>query len=147
MNSFFILVVSNAKGEKKMSIKKIITAAAAGLMFATAAHAIETQCDKYSGTYDRTYCLSKLFVDSDAELNVVYKELRDLLNDSGKKALKNAEVKWLKYRTDRCETSPGTIDVRCSYEVNVDRTNYLRERARECRSSKCDNNAVGRQSW
>lgn len=130
-----------------MSIKKLITAISASLMLSTAANAIETQCDKYSGTYERTYCLSKLFVDSDAELNVVYKELRDQLNDSGKKALKDSEIKWLKYRTGRCETSPGTIDVRCSYEVNVDRANYLRERSRECRSSRCDNSAVGRQSW
>lgn len=130
-----------------MSFKKIITAAVATLFLATAANAIETNCDKYTGTYDRTYCLSKLFVDSDGELNEVYKDLRERLDDNGKSALKKAEIKWLKYRTGRCETSPGTIDVRCSYEVNVERANYLRDRIRECRSNHCDNAAVGRQSW
>ena len=129
-----------------MKLKKIIVAAAA-MMLANAAQAIETNCDKYSGSYDRTYCLCKLFVDSDAELNVVYKELKDQLDDSGKNALKKAEVKWLKYRTGRCETSPGTIDVRCSYEVNVERTNYLRERSRECRTNRCDKAAISKESW
>lgn len=126
-------------------MKKMLIALS--LAMAIPAFALETNCDKYKGSYDRTYCLSKLFVESDNELNDVYQELRGKLNADGQKALKNTEIKWLKYRTSRCETSPGTIDVRCSYEVNRDRTNFLRDRLRECNSRMCDNSAVGTQSW
>ena len=120
---------------------------AVSLAFAAQAFAVETNCDKYKGGYEKTYCLSKLFVESDNELNDVYKELKPKLSPEGQKALKDTEVRWIKYRTSRCEVSPGTIDVRCSYEVNRDRTNFLRDRLRECNSRMCDNAAVGKQSW
>ena len=94
-----------------------------------------------------TYCLSKLFVESDNELNDVYKELKGKIDAVTQKALKDTEIRWIKYRTSKCEVSPGTIDVRCSYEVNRDRTNFLRDRLRECNSRMCDNAAIGKQSW
>lgn len=130
-----------------MNFRKIILATIAAIAFQVPTFALEDNCDKYSNSYERTYCMSKLFVESDNELNDVYKQLRAKLNKSGQTDLKNAEVRWLKYRTSRCETSPGTIDVRCSFYVNVDRTNFLRDRLRECRSGMCDYDAVGAQSW
>lgn len=113
----------------------------------TSAFAAEYKCDKYSGSYDRTYCMSKLFVESDNELNEVYKELREKINEEGKVDLKRTEISWIKYRSSKCETMPGTIDVRCSFEVNVERTNYLRDRLRECKVGQCDYKAIKRQSW
>lgn len=126
-------------------MKKMLLALS--LAIAANAFAIETNCDKYKESYGRTYCLSKLFVESDNELNDVYQELRGKISKEAQKSLKDTEIRWIKYRTSKCEVSPGTIDVRCSYEVNRDRTNYLRDRLRECNSRMCDNAAIGRQSW
>ena len=126
-------------------MKKMLIALSLAMAIPT--FALDTNCDKYKGSYDRTYCLSKLFVESDNELNDVYKELKGKIDAVTQKALKDTEIRWIKYRTSKCEVSPGTIDVRCSYEVNRDRTNFLRDRLRECNSRMCDNAAIGKQSW
>ncbi len=114
---------------------------------ATSAFAEEYKCDKFTASYDKTYCMSKLFVESDYELNEVYKELRGKINEDGRSELKRTELEWMKYRNSKCEIMPGTINVRCSYEVNVERTNYLRDRLRECKVGHCDYKAIGKQSW
>ena len=85
-------------------MKKMLIALS--LAIAVPSFALETNCDKYKNSYDRTYCLSKLFVESDKELNDVYKELREKLNSDGQKALKETELRWIKYRTSRCEVMP-----------------------------------------
>lgn len=114
---------------------------------AAVAFATEYKCDKYKASYDRTYCMSKLFVESDSELNEVYKELRGMINEDGRNSLKSTELDWLKYRNSKCELMPGTIDVRCSYEVNVERANYLRDRLRECKVRHCDYKAIKASHW
>jgi uncharacterized protein YecT (DUF1311 family) len=114
-------------------------------LFSAGAHA--ENCDKYSTSYDTTYCLSKLFVESDAELNVAYKELQGVLDQESSKELKMVQRKWIKYRNSQCETSPGTINVRCSYDVNVKRTNYLKDRFRECKVGDCDRHLIASPSW
>lgn len=127
-------------------MKKLVLALSLALTMP--ALAIETNCDKFkAGSYDKTFCVAKLFVESDKELNDVYTELMGKLNREGQKALKEAELKWIKYRNSHCEREPGIIKVDCSYEVNRDRANFLRDRLRECNSRMCDNDAVGKQSW
>ena len=123
------------------------TAIAVILAFgAHAAFAIEA-CERYTTSYDRTYCASKLFVESDNELNTVYKNLRQFAKGETGKALVQTQRAWLKHRSAICETKPGTINVDCSYEVNRSRTEYLRDRLRECRAGSCDASAIVRQSW
>lgn len=104
-------------------------------------------CDQYSTSYDRTYCLSKLFVESDAELNKVYKELKKYIDAETANNLKLVQRKWIKYRNATCEKTPGTILVDCSYDVNVARTNYLQDRVRECKTGSCDKTLISIQSW
>lgn len=91
--------------------------------------------------------MSKLFVESDSELNEVYKDLRGKINEDGRSELKRTELAWMKFRNSKCEHIPGVIDVQCTYEVNVERTNYLRDRLRECKVGHCDYKAIGAQSW
>ena len=120
---------------------------AAALISAThAALAIET-CDRYPTSYDRTYCASKLFIESDNELNRVYKDLRKYTKGNTGKELVQTQRAWLKYRTAMCETTPGTINMPCSYEVNRQRTEYLRDRLRECRAGACNPSAITLPSW
>lgn len=105
------------------------------------------ECDKYSSSYDKTYCFSKLFVESDAELNTVYKGLRDIVKEPVKKQLTLVQRDWLKYRDQACQPEAGTINVDCNYEVNRKRAEYLRDRLRECKTGTCREDMIGSKSW
>jgi len=105
------------------------------------------ECDKYKTSYDATYCYSKLFVESDKELNVVYKELKDGLKDDMKKKLTETQREWMKYRNNVCEEVPGAINVDCNYIVNKERTDFLRDRLRECKTGNCRAEMIVKKSW
>ncbi len=113
----------------------------AGVVFA------EGECDKYKTSYDVTYCYSKLFVESDKELNSVYGDLKGALKDDMKKKLTETQREWLKYRNRACEQEPGTINVDCNYKVNKERAEYLRDRLRECKTGNCRDDMIVKKSW
>ena len=124
------------------------TALSAFLLLATQfAHAdITDNCEKFKTSYDKTYCIAKLFLESDSELNTIYTDLRKPLKDDTKKQLTQTQRDWIKYRDQKCESS-GSIDVSCNYKVNRERAEYLRDRARECKTGNCDNAAIAKKSW
>lgn len=127
-----------------LSCKLIIATAlicASQFVFATG------ECDKYTSGYDKTYCFSKLFVESDKDLNVVYKELQGKLKNTIKNSLTEVQRDWIKYRDGACQPREGTIDVNCNYNVNRERTNYLRDRLTECKAGTCRNDMIGNKSW
>lgn len=128
-------------------MKAIISAAALGLLgfVSFAAHA-QGECDKYRTSYDKTYCFAKLFLESDKELNTAYNELRGLIKEPTKQPLKDTQLQWIKHRDASCETS-GAINVDCNYRVNRERTEYLRDRARECKAGTCRNDMIVKKSW
>ena len=74
-------------------------------------------CEKPAAGYDSTYCMAKLFVESDNELNNAYKNLSVLLNPEQKKKLIGAQRSWIKFRNAKCSDG-GTIMVDCNYDVN-----------------------------
>ena len=129
---------------------KFVTLAslAVSLVFsAQFAHADSTDnCEKFKTSYDKTYCVAKLFLESDKELNVVYTELRKPLKDKVKQQLTETQREWIKYRDASCERS-GTIDVDCNFKLNRQRAEYLRDRVRECKTGNCDDTAIGKKSW
>ena len=43
-------------------------------------------------------CISVAYDDWDKELNRVYKDLRNILNDDEQKLLRNSQIKWIDYR-------------------------------------------------
>ncbi|WP_322029956.1 lysozyme inhibitor LprI family protein [Paraburkholderia sp. J76] len=104
------------------------------------------ECDRYRSEYDKTYCFSKLFLQSDAELNQVYDDLNKLIKPAVKQELKETEASWIQYRDGSC-SSGGTIDVDCNYRVNRERTEYLRDRLRECKTGTCRNGEIVKPSW
>lgn len=106
----------------------------------------EESCEKFTTSYDRTYCTAKLFIESDNELNQVYKELKTYLKGETSKTLTATQRNWIKYRNNRCETG-GNIEVDCNYQVNKLRTEYLRDRLRECKTGNCQVDAISRESW
>lgn len=105
------------------------------------------ECDKYTTSYDRTYCFSKLLVESDKELNEVYRQLKPGLKPDQKRKLTEIQREWMKYRDDTCQEEPGTIIVNCNYYVNKARTEYLRDRLRECKTGNCRDDMIAKKSW
>ena len=129
-----------------MKIFRIMTAALAAWAFCSSAHAAG-ECDKYTTPYDQTYCFAKLFVESDKELNEVYKALGKQINASVRDDLKIVQREWMKYRDSTCQPQSGTINVDCNYRVNRERTEYLRDRLRECKAGTCRPDMIAQQSW
>ncbi|MXN88207.1 DUF1311 domain-containing protein [Pasteurella canis] len=103
-------------------------------------------CNHFTTSYDRTYCSAKLFLESDKELNEVYKGLKKQLKPNTAKSLVQTQRNWLKYRDSACEKD-GTINVDCNYEVNKERTEYLRDRLRECKTGNCRDSDIIRHAW
>lgn len=104
-------------------------------------------CNKYNTSYDKTYCASKMFFESDNELNKVYKQLNKYIDKKTANNLKLVQREWIKYRNAKCESTPGTIMMDCSYYVNTERAEYLRKRVIECKSGACDNDAIAIRNW
>jgi uncharacterized protein YecT (DUF1311 family) len=112
---------------------------------AFSAHA-DGACDRLHSEYDKTYCLSKLFLQSDVELNQVYDDLGKTIKPGVKQRLKETEASWIQFRDASC-SSGGTIDVDCNFRVNRDRAEYLRDRLRECKAGSCRNEEIVKPSW
>ena len=106
----------------------------------------EDNCKDPKTSYDRTYCAAKLFLESDKELNAVYKELKGLIKPDVQKKLVLVQREWIHYRDNQCESN-GTIDVDCNHNVNVARIDYLRERPRECKAGQARPDLIEKQSW
>ena len=92
-------------------------------------------------------CLAKLFIESDKELNEVYKALGKQINADVREDLKIIQREWMKYRDSVCQPESGTINVDCNYRVNRERTEYLRDRLRECKAGTCRPDMIAQQSW
>ena len=116
------------------------------LLLSTKIAFADEECDKYNNSYDVTYCYCKLFIESDKELNAVYKELKTALKDNLKKQLTEVQRDWMTYRNSACEEE-GTIDVDCNYQVNKERTEYLRDRLRECKTGNTREDMILKKSW
>jgi uncharacterized protein YecT (DUF1311 family) len=106
----------------------------------------EDGCTNPKTSYDRTYCTAKLFLESDNELNAVYRELKGRVSKDAQGALTLVQREWIAYRDSACEVA-GTINVKCNFDVNRARTEYLRDRLRECKTGHCQDALVGQKSW
>ena len=106
----------------------------------------EDGCKNPRTTYDRTYCAAKLFLESDNELNEVYRDLKKALPKDVQGKLTEVQREWIAYRDATCERG-GRIDVQCNFEVNRARTENLRDRLRECKTGHCQDDQVGKKSW
>jgi uncharacterized protein YecT (DUF1311 family) len=126
-------------------LKRFITANVFCLALISGSFA-DDACKEPKTSYDRTYCAAKLFLESDKELNSVYKELKGLLKPDVQKKLVQVQRDWIKYRDNQCEAN-GTIDVDCNHKVNVARIDYLRERLREAKAGQVRPDLIEKQSW
>jgi uncharacterized protein YecT (DUF1311 family) len=104
------------------------------------------ECDKYATGYDKTYCMGKLFIESDKELNDAYKDLKSLLQGDVKKQLTLTQRDWMQYRDATCSQEKA-INVECNYKLNRERAEYLRDRLRECKTGTCRNDMIAQKTW
>jgi uncharacterized protein YecT (DUF1311 family) len=103
-------------------------------------------CQNPKTPYDRTYCTAKLFLESDNELNAVYKELKGALKKEMKEKLTEVQREWIAFRDQSC-SSNGTIEVQCNFDLNKARAEFLRDRARECKTGHCREDLIPQKSW
>lgn len=125
-------------------MKKTTWAFALILASTTAAHA-QTSCDKPRNDFDGLYCLNKVYLEADKELNDNYKKLMEKLDDEGKKTLRNTQRSWIEERDADCsrrEDDKFFVNLRCATDTTIARANFLQDRWRECVSSGCRNSAL-----
>ncbi|MDH5548131.1 MAG: lysozyme inhibitor LprI family protein [Gammaproteobacteria bacterium] len=102
-------------------------------------------CDKPRDDFDDLYCLNKVYQEADNELNQEYKTLRSFLSESESKVLKKRQVSWIKSRNERCSFRKDGmffVSLSCTKSMTVNRTNELRDRIRECKSTGCQSSKL-----
>jgi len=55
-------------------------------------------------------------------------------------ALKQGQLAWMKERDEKCSRMEGdtsVMKISCASDMNIERTNFLRDRLRECNTSGC----------
>jgi len=106
----------------------------------------EDGCVNPKTAYDQTYCNAKLFLESDKELNEVYKDLKGAIDKATQSKLTATQKKWIVFRDESC-SKDGTISTSCNFKVNKERTEYLRDRLRECKTGHCNNEAIAKTEF
>lgn len=125
----------------------LMVATLAGLLGLTVAGPANAQsaCDKPRNDFDGLYCLSKVYQQSDIDLNTAFAQLRDKLDPSGQNALRTGQIAWLRGRDQSCsrhEPSGFYVNLACATQTTIARTEFLQSRYRECISSGCLNSRL-----
>lgn len=106
-----------------------------------AAHALAAeQCDRPKNDFDNMYCLNKVFLQADSDLNKSYGVLARLITPSARQQLKSTQLQWIQRRNSECSYTKGEhffVSLDCATQLTIDRTNWLNDRVRECKSSGC----------
>ena len=97
-------------------------------------------CENPKNDFDGLYCLNKLYVVADKDLNDSYKKLVGKLDSSMKNTLKISQRRWIESRNNECSWKDERgfyVNMQCATNKTVDRKNFLDERIRECIASGC----------
>lgn len=108
------------------------------------AHA-NSSCDMPQNNFDGLYCLNKIYLEADKELNDTYKKLNAKLDSAGKNALKTGQLNWMENRNGSCSKVDGSgfyVNLKCATTSTVNRLQFLQDRLRECASSGCQNSKL-----
>lgn len=113
----------------------------AATIFLTSFSAIAQQnCDQPRDDFDGLYCLNKVYLETDAELNKAYKELSPRLQNEGRSKLKETQLAWISERNTVCSRKIDTgfyVNLNCATSTTRSRLQFLQDRVRECKSSGC----------
>ena len=97
-------------------------------------------CDRPNNDFDGLYCLTKVYLEADKELNNSYNKLSKLLNRQQKSTLKRGQLAWMRERNDRCsyhDDGGFFVNMNCATSKTTTRVNFLNERVRECNAGSC----------
>ena len=97
-------------------------------------------CDIPRDDFDGLYCMNKVYIKADEDLNNAFKELKPLINAEEKKALMKSQLQWIESRNSTCSiknTQGFFVNLNCVKSTTVERTNFLRDRIRECKATGC----------
>ncbi|MDD2725233.1 MAG: lysozyme inhibitor LprI family protein [Methylovulum sp.] len=123
-------------------MKKIIFMVLLGLSSLAQAN---SACDTPKNDFDGLYCLDKVYLEADKELNNAYKKLKGQLDNQGQEALKTGQLVWMENRNNECsrhEANGFFVNLDCATKTTVERLRFLQDRARECASSGCQNSKL-----
>ena len=124
------------------------------VMLASAAFMLPTlswgaqNCDKPVNDFDGLYCLTKVYLEADKELNNSYTKLNKVLNNTQKSKLKRGQLAWIRERNDRCSYNDEDgfyVNMRCATNTTTKRVNFLNERVRECSAGSCRDSRLGEE--
>lgn len=105
----------------------------------------DSACDKPRDDFDGLYCLNKVYLEADKELNENYKKLTAKLDQEGKSTLKNTQLSWIEERNAECsrrENQKFFVNLSCATDMTIRRAQFLQDRYRECVSSGCQNSKL-----
>lgn len=105
----------------------------------------QTNCDKPVNDFDGLYCLNKVYLEADKELNENYKKLVAKLNDEGRAVLRNTQRDWIEERNAECsrrEADNFFVNMSCATDITVRRAQFLQDRYRECVAAGCQNSKL-----
>ena len=103
-------------------------------------------CDKPVNDFDGLYCLTKVYLEADKELNNSYAKLTKLLNTSQKSKVKRGQLAWIRERNDQCSYNNDEgffVNMGCATRKTTTRVNFLNERVRECNAGSCRDSRLG----
>jgi uncharacterized protein YecT (DUF1311 family) len=105
----------------------------------------DSACDHPKNDFDGLYCLNKIWIEADQNLNTTYQKLSAKLDAAGKAALKKGQLEWMKSRNSSCSENKGEhflVDLDCAAKTTIARTQFLEDRYRECVSAGCMNSKL-----
>ncbi|GGR14523.1 lysozyme inhibitor LprI family protein [Deinococcus ruber] len=113
---------------------------AAGMTAGGTAQA-QNNCNTPGNSFEDVYCLSKVFVKADDDLNVAYQKLLKRLSPRAQATLRRTQRAWVSARNTDCTATDSKmgdiIYIGCAVDRTTARTNFLNDRYRECISSGC----------
>lgn len=96
----------------------------------------QKNCNYPVGTFDQVYCINKVTLQADAEMNVVYQKLLKKLSVASQKLLRQMQRDWMAQRDKDC-VDGYTVYVNCTHAMTVEQLNFLNDRLRECNAAGC----------
>lgn len=123
---------------RSLNVKPILLFGA--LALAAAPTLAQQNCDKPRDDFDGLYCLNKVYVETDAELNRAYKELMGKLPNDARTRLKQTQIAWIDQRNGSCSRKIDSgffVNLSCATRTTRERLEFILERTRECKSSGC----------
>jgi uncharacterized protein YecT (DUF1311 family) len=114
-------------------------------IFALPLVAQSSSCGHPKNDFDGLYCLNKIWIEADHDLNQTFQKLNAKLSVDGKALLKKGQLSWIASRNAACsktESSGFFVNLKCATDMTIDRTKFLEDRYRECASAGCMNSKL-----